>query len=386
MHWQALQFCELVKNKLPEIFINARVVEVGSHYVNKSIRVLFEKCDYIGVDLSAGKGVDIVSSGHEFDLDKAVDLAISCECFEHNPVYLETFENMARLTRGGGVVLFSCATTGRPEHGTSRTSPESSPGTAELGWDYYKNLVESDFPIDLLNRYFSYYKFYTNPLSQDLYFIGLRKGQSNIKRDAFDAIDQKVEALISASKKVENITSLIAKDERIKSINLCNDILVELGYPRNPMLLHILWQYYQYASKEQLDHLYTAWCKLLGNVVLEPFDYALGARIEVMYGHFEEALKLLDNAIDNLEFSAPGIIALRMKVNAELNNHDAAFKDCFLVFASCGENIDLHIQCAKFLREVGSNEIALNILKCALLKAKKEEVKKKLKLLIASLK
>ena len=41
MHWQALQFCELVKNKLPEIFINARVVEVGSHYVNKSIRVLF---------------------------------------------------------------------------------------------------------------------------------------------------------------------------------------------------------------------------------------------------------------------------------------------------------------------------------------------------------
>lgn len=145
-------------------------------------------------------------------------------------------------------------------------------------------------------------------------------------------------------------------------------------------------QFYLCAPKEQLDHLYIAWCKLLSNVVLESFDYALGARIEIMYGHFEEALKLLDNDIDKLEFSAPGIIALRMKVNAELNNYDAAFKDCFLVFVSCGENIDLHIQCAKFLSEVDSNEIALNILKCALIKAKKEEVKKRLQLLIASLK
>eukprot|EP00493_Phyllostaurus_siculus_P027669 UN28017 len=109
MHWQALQFCVFVKEQIPALFVKSRVVEIGAHYVNRTVRALFNECDYFGVDLTEGKGVDIVSSGHEFDLDKAVDLAISCECFEHNPVYLETFENMARLTRGGRCgAIFLC--------------------------------------------------------------------------------------------------------------------------------------------------------------------------------------------------------------------------------------------------------------------------------------
>jgi hypothetical protein len=70
---------------------------------------------------------------------------VSTECFEHNPFYLETLVNMIRLTRKGGAVLFTCASRGRGEHGTARTSPDASPGTQTRGWNYYRNLVESDF-------------------------------------------------------------------------------------------------------------------------------------------------------------------------------------------------------------------------------------------------
>ena len=66
-----------------------RVLEIGSADINGSIRSFFPGSDYTGVDLSAGPGVDVVASGHELALpDRDVDLAISCECFEHNPLVL----------------------------------------------------------------------------------------------------------------------------------------------------------------------------------------------------------------------------------------------------------------------------------------------------------
>ncbi len=50
-----------------------------------------------------GPGVDVVSSGHALDFpDETFDVTLSCECFEHNPYWLETFRNMHRMTKAGG--------------------------------------------------------------------------------------------------------------------------------------------------------------------------------------------------------------------------------------------------------------------------------------------
>ena len=50
-------------------FDGKRVLEVGSKFVNGSVRPLIEKfCsprDYVGVDIEPGKYVDVVSSGRE---------------------------------------------------------------------------------------------------------------------------------------------------------------------------------------------------------------------------------------------------------------------------------------------------------------------------------
>ena len=84
-------------------YSNKKIIEIGSYDVNGSVRQFFEKSFYGGVDLTVGPGVDIVCEGDKVDHpDNTYDIAISCECFEHNPQWLETLENMYRMTRDGG--------------------------------------------------------------------------------------------------------------------------------------------------------------------------------------------------------------------------------------------------------------------------------------------
>jgi tetratricopeptide (TPR) repeat protein len=172
MHWQAFQFVATIKSLLPSFFIDTCVLEIGSHSVNGSIRELFDAEHYVGLDLSEGAGVDIVMSGHEYRSKNTFDVTISCECFEHNPHFQKTLENMIKHTKDNGLIIFSCATTNRPEHGTTRTNPALSPGTSSIGWDYYKNLTESDF--EGLENQLAGWFFYTNKYSHDIYFIGVK--------------------------------------------------------------------------------------------------------------------------------------------------------------------------------------------------------------------
>ncbi|HWX30696.1 MAG TPA: methyltransferase domain-containing protein [Steroidobacteraceae bacterium] len=180
-HPAVLAFFEhALKAISPGALAPLRVVEVGAHDVNGSIRGVvlssIEVSEYVGVDLTPGPGVDIVCSGHELDLPAAsFDLTLSAECLEHNPYWMETLRNMRRLTKPDGFVIVSCATLGRLEHGTARTNPDSSPGTRDLGWNYYRNLTPSDFPQDFLAS-FAAHRFWINRYSRDLYFLGCLSG------------------------------------------------------------------------------------------------------------------------------------------------------------------------------------------------------------------
>jgi hypothetical protein len=123
--------------------------------------------------------VDVVADGHLLDsADDSIDLKLYYECFEHNPFWRETFANMCRITKAGGVA-FTCASRGRVEHGTRRTSPVASPGTQKIGWDYYRNLEESDFRGSFdFDKMFSSFVFLKNNKHRDLYFAGRKLGMS----------------------------------------------------------------------------------------------------------------------------------------------------------------------------------------------------------------
>ncbi|MGH9560189.1 MAG: class I SAM-dependent methyltransferase [Terracidiphilus sp.] len=183
-HAQHLQFVQMAAKHLADDFLNIRILEIGSYNVNGSIRPFFSGGTYVGIDIIAGPDVDVVCPGETFaDPDETYDLTLSCECFEHNPKWYETFLNMYRMTKPGGIVLFTCATTGRLEHGTKRTLPTSSPGNQEVGWNYYRNLKQRDFTSRLaFADLFKEYTFLTNAASQDLYFIGRKHGAGHSLR------------------------------------------------------------------------------------------------------------------------------------------------------------------------------------------------------------
>ncbi len=190
-HQQQLKFIEIVNkyfnNEARKRNLQFKILEIGSFDVNGSPRAFLqdEKTQYIGVDLCEGKGVDIISFGHTLDLPvDSFDFVLSCECFEHDPHWLETFKNMYRMSKPGGVLAFTCATTGRLEHGTVRTSAEHSPGTQFVGLDYYKNLTKEDFQSSLnLDEIFTEYFFFYEKTSRDLYFVGQKNGGSKIDFD-----------------------------------------------------------------------------------------------------------------------------------------------------------------------------------------------------------
>lgn len=168
------EYIKYVKNKFPAYFYKRQVLEVGSLNINGTVRDLFTECYYVGLDVAEGKGVDIVCEGQNYDAPtESFDVVISCECFEHNPEWVATFTNMHRMTRTLGLVVMTCATTGRAEHGTTRTTPQDSPLTIGLGWDYYKNLTEQDFRDNFdLDNMFSDYQFIVG--GTDLYFYGVK--------------------------------------------------------------------------------------------------------------------------------------------------------------------------------------------------------------------
>ena len=185
MHTEAKAFTVFVKQILFDYFINKRVLDVGSGDINGNNQFLFENCEYNGNDVVNAKNVTIVSKTKDLPFaNESFDTIISTECFEHDPEYKDSFIKIYNLLKPDGLFCFTCASTGRPEHGTRRTSPSDSYGTIgnlEDMSDYYKNLTEIDVNEVLpLNNLFSAWDTYYNSGSKDLYFVGIKKGISNL--------------------------------------------------------------------------------------------------------------------------------------------------------------------------------------------------------------
>jgi len=187
-HKEQWIFCNKIKEKFPESFCNVKVLDIGSFDVNGNEKFLFENCEFYGLDLMEGLGVDIVCPAQDYDApDESYNTIISCECWEHNPFYKESIKNAVRMLKKGGLFLFTCATTGRAVHGIKSLENESKqkynnwktmPNVIRHEWDneYYKNLTESDIRecIDI-DKIFSQYSFEVEETHHDLYFWGIKK-------------------------------------------------------------------------------------------------------------------------------------------------------------------------------------------------------------------
>lgn len=152
--------------------VGCDVLEVGSAEVNSSMRGAFTG-RHVGIDLGVAPGVQVVADGARLPFATgAFEVTMSAECFEHNPRWRATLSEMVRVA--SLAVLVTCASTGRPEHGTARTSPDDSALSIGRGWDFYHNVSITEFAgvIDL-DAVFASFSLTFNPITCDLYFWGL---------------------------------------------------------------------------------------------------------------------------------------------------------------------------------------------------------------------
>lgn len=200
-HLEQGHFFEKCMEHFPHVFFNSKskVIDFGSLDINGGPHLKIT-AKYIGVDLGEGPNVNLVCPSQEVGLEsKSFDAAISSECLEHNPFWKETLFQMARLTREGGLVVWTCAGIGRAIHGTSNAADGgiSAPFVASSS-DYYKN-VDARSASRAINHegWYEDFIFFENFKSWDTYFVGIRKGCSSqdfesfqiLKKDLVDNFD-----------------------------------------------------------------------------------------------------------------------------------------------------------------------------------------------------
>jgi SAM-dependent methyltransferase len=195
---------------LADSFINKVVLDVGSGDINGNNQFLFENCEYNGNDVIQAPNVTVVSKTKDLPFQSNYfDTIISTECFEHDPEYTESFLKIYDMLKPNGVFCFTCASTGRPEHGTRRSDVGSSYGTIgnlEDMVDYYKNLTEIDLNnvLELNNLFSRWDTYYNSGHMNDLYFVGIKK-DTNITENSGPLPKYIQNCVINTSGNIQNI-------------------------------------------------------------------------------------------------------------------------------------------------------------------------------------
>ena len=129
----------------------ANVLEVGAFDVNGSLRDFKPQgCDWTGVDLEPGKGVDLVierASTLPFK-DDSFDLVVATSIFEHDPTFWLTFNEMVRVVKPSGFIYVCAPSNGwvhRYPMDVYRFYPDAGIGLVEWGQRTFSDLqlVES---------------------------------------------------------------------------------------------------------------------------------------------------------------------------------------------------------------------------------------------------
>jgi SAM-dependent methyltransferase len=152
-----------------------RVLDIGSLDINGGPHKLFCSLEYIGVDVAEGPNVDYVCRGENVNFpNESFDVTMSSECFEHNRNYVATIQNMIRMTKDNGLLVFSAAGTGRKEHGTPRSDSGYSAPLLSSEKPYYRNISKKDIRLIIDRDTIPRALYFRNWLSRDLYFVGIK--------------------------------------------------------------------------------------------------------------------------------------------------------------------------------------------------------------------
>jgi SAM-dependent methyltransferase len=120
-HVAVIEF--FIENVEKEEFEDKRVLEVGSKYVNGSVRPLIERfCspkEYVGVDIEPGKFVDLILPAEklvEYFGPESFDVVIATELLEHIQNWRLVVGNLKGVLKCGGYIYITTRSHGFPFH------------------------------------------------------------------------------------------------------------------------------------------------------------------------------------------------------------------------------------------------------------------------------
>lgn len=129
------------------------VIDIGSwDGGNGSLKNIFIKAHYTGLDIQKGPNVDVVADARNIPFNNnTFDIVVSSSCFEHDPMFWLTFLEMSRIVKPQGYI-YICAPSSGPYH------PEKCPGDS---WRFYPDSwlslslwsKKNQYNIELIENY-----------------------------------------------------------------------------------------------------------------------------------------------------------------------------------------------------------------------------------------
>lgn len=129
MHTTAQQNAQKFYDKYCQHDIeNKTILDVGSYDLNGTLKPMFQKGKYTGLDMAEGPNVDIVAPSSKMPIEnESFDIILSTSCFEHDDFFWLTFLEMCRVLKKDGLIYINAPSSG-PYHGH--------PGD---NWRFYKD-------------------------------------------------------------------------------------------------------------------------------------------------------------------------------------------------------------------------------------------------------
>jgi SAM-dependent methyltransferase len=128
-------------------------LECGARDVNGTVRDLFPHTTWVGVDVAAGAGVDVVADFADYTHPEPVDLVVSTEVLEHTSRWRDILRSAARNLRPGGHLIVTAASHGRAPHSAVDGGP--------VGPDEHYENIDPDELSEELARWFTVSEVFT---------------------------------------------------------------------------------------------------------------------------------------------------------------------------------------------------------------------------------
>ena len=121
MHGANFEFLDEIKLKYPEYFSNCKVLEIGSctSWNNKppAFESYFDNCEYTGIDIIEGEGVDIVVRAQDAVFPKKhFDTILCFSVFEHDPDWKTALSHNLSFVKDDGMLFLAWGANGNRPH------------------------------------------------------------------------------------------------------------------------------------------------------------------------------------------------------------------------------------------------------------------------------